>query len=398
MDVCLVEHKGLGTRRILKRIRKHRSEGSLDAQFQLRTEREILSMLKHPGIPVIYDYWEDEERICLIEEYIEGLSLQEYLLRYRHPDPVFTARFLIQVLEILDYLHSLNVKHNDLKAEHILIRGDRVVLIDYGISELSARDIRRDENDDIASLGRIADQMLSLADGYVSFGLRRMVSRAKAPDQSARYQSAAEWSADLSRWLAGRDDKEGLLIRKIAVAGNQRGIGTTHTAVSITSYLRQRGMNAFYINLSGRPGFLSLDRNLNTDFREKDGIIYHRWFRGLVDYGPAIEPQHKQTTKGIYVSDCGTDFSRAADSDALIYVVGSRPWQNRCLIEEFATEDSCVLAMTPGNPGMAIGLARLAGKCVFCIPYDADPMHPDRKVRRAYDQIFERLSGKEKRR
>lgn len=396
MDVILAEHQGLGTRRVLKRIRKQHSEGSLDAQYQLRRESEILKTLKHPGIPLIYDYWEDEEEICLIEEYIEGLSLQEYLLRYSSLDLGFIAEVMSQILDILVYLHDRQqpVTHQDLKTEHLLIRGKQIVLIDYGISEFLGGNAGRSQGEDLYDLGQVASEMLAHCDSYVPYAFRRMIRKACAKDMSARYISAAEWKKDITEWCRKRsgNDKEGLLISSIAVIGNQRGIGTTHVAVSITSYLGQKGQRAFYRNLSGRPGFLALEENLNTDFREKDGIIYHRWFRGMADYGPAVEPQH--TPEGICVSDCGTDFTLAEDADVIIYLTGSRPWHSRMLMQEYLQKDSGILMITPSNPGMAHALAKATGHRVVSMPYDENPMHPDRTIRRVYDQIFRKYKGR----
>lgn len=390
MDVILVEHTGLAVRRVLKKIRKKHSRGSADAAFQLRRESEVLKGLRHPGIPVIYDYWEDEEEICLIEEYIEGLSLQEYLLRYPSIDLEFISDILLQILDIIVYLHGRKdpVMHQDLKMEHVILRGNRVVLIDYGISEfLVDSNGISGSDEDIASVGRMAGELMEHCDGFVPVSFRHMIRKACASDDSAGYTTAAEWRDDLYSWRQKRsgDDKEGLLIRDIAVIGNQRGIGTTHIAVSIASYLGHAGFNACYRNLSGRPGFLALDENLNTDFREKDGIIYHKWFRGMADYGPAVEPQ--QIPGDICVSDCGTDFAKASDADIIIYVVGSRPWHSRQLMKEYIRQGT-VIMVTPSNPGMAIALAKAAGHSVVSMPYDENPMHPGATVRRVYDQIF----------
>ena len=44
------------------------------------SEAQILKSIQHPGIPTIYDFEEDESFYYLVEEYIEGESLEEFLL------------------------------------------------------------------------------------------------------------------------------------------------------------------------------------------------------------------------------------------------------------------------------------------------------------------------------
>ena len=137
-----------------------------------------------------------------------------------------------------------------------------------------------------------------------------------------------------------------------------------------------------------------MNENLIRDFYEKNGIIYHRWFRGKPDYGPAVD--FKETESEVLVCDCGTNFRKAADADLTIYVTGSRPWQSRQLMEEQLEKESTVLLITPANPGMAAALARSAGHRVVSLPYQETPLHPDRNVMKVYDGIFKRFETKER--
>ena len=94
-----VRHRSLGELRILKVISKAHMQG-------FSYEAETLRSLRHPGIPILYDYGEDEESICLIEEYIRGVSLQEYLLHHSIITRDWSMGILRQVCDILQYLHE----------------------------------------------------------------------------------------------------------------------------------------------------------------------------------------------------------------------------------------------------------------------------------------------------
>jgi len=396
MDVILAEHTGLKELRILKRIEK-RTDAEYDkAAFQLHREAEILTGIKHDGIPVIYDFWEDQNEICLIEEYIQGISLQEYLLRNDPVDFKFILDMLIRILDIMVYLHGLDtpIRHQDLKTEHIILRNGELVLIDYGIAAYlrgeSAESLGRD---DISALSSMAREITGHCSTYIPFWFRASIRKAGARDDSACYLSVTEWRDCLKRHQDAERNKRGLLIKKIAVVGNERGIGTTHTAFSVTSYLNYSGRNACYLNMTGRPFLIRMEENLANDFYQKNGIIYHKWFRAKPDFGPAVEDFEHNSE--ISVMDCGTDFSMAADADLTIYVAGSRPWQSRILMGEQLDSESTVLLITPANPGMALALARSAGHRVLSLPFQENPMHPDRRVKRVYDSIFKKLKEKE---
>lgn len=395
MDVILAEHTGLHELRVLKRIEKGDSFQDANASFQLRREAQILTGLKNPGIPVIYDFWEDEREICLIEEYVQGISLQEYLLRNESIDFQFILKLTISIMDVMVYLHGLEtpVRHQDLKTEHVILQKGRVILIDYGIASfLHGGDDMTMGIDDITALAAMIEEMQEHSSTYIPTWFKRGLRRAKTKDDSAGYGSVAEWMDFYMQHQTGQKNSRGLLINEIAVVGNERGIGTTHIAFSLTAYLNSTGSDACYENLTGRPFLIRMSDNLSTDFYEKNGIIYHSWFKALPDTGPAVRPE---TNPGeIRVCDCGTDFSKAANADLIIYVTGSRPWQSRQLMQEYLDTESTVLVTTPANPGMAYALAKAAGRRIISMPYDVNPCHPDRKVMRVYDRIFKKFKEK----
>ena len=74
--VYLAEHLTLKTFRAIKQI----SKSGIDRSLVL-SEAELLKNLKHPGIPIIFDIEEDENNIYVIEEYIEGESLEVLMLQ-----------------------------------------------------------------------------------------------------------------------------------------------------------------------------------------------------------------------------------------------------------------------------------------------------------------------------
>lgn len=104
-------------------------------------ECSTLQALSHPGIP---EYFEDfviegegdaPPRLFLVQEFVEGKSLQDRLDAGETFDEVRTRELLTQLLKILDYLHTLNppVIHRDIKPANLMLKPDgQLVLIDFG--------------------------------------------------------------------------------------------------------------------------------------------------------------------------------------------------------------------------------------------------------------------------
>ncbi|TMD61673.1 MAG: serine/threonine protein kinase [Chloroflexi bacterium] len=108
------------------------------AILNFKTEAQMLSSLKHPNLPSVAGYFAEGPRHFLVMEYIEGLTLDEYLLR--NDAPFSEGRVLgwaRQLCDVLTYLHSQHppIIFRDMKPGNImLMRDGRVKLIDFGIA------------------------------------------------------------------------------------------------------------------------------------------------------------------------------------------------------------------------------------------------------------------------
>ena len=98
-------------------------------------ECQALEALSHPGIPRYHDRFTSEQTgdFFLVMELVEGTSLAQRL--GRPGDPAELQRWMVQALEILEYLHGRQppVIHRDIKPSNLMIRPDgRLCLIDFG--------------------------------------------------------------------------------------------------------------------------------------------------------------------------------------------------------------------------------------------------------------------------
>ncbi|WP_446683272.1 protein kinase domain-containing protein [Cyanobacterium sp. HL-69] len=81
-------------------------------------------------IPTLYAYFHHQDRYYLVQEYIQGKSLNQ--IGIISPDKC--KEILLSFLEVLKYIHSQNIIHRDIKPENIIIRekDNLPVLIDFG--------------------------------------------------------------------------------------------------------------------------------------------------------------------------------------------------------------------------------------------------------------------------
>lgn len=110
-----------------------------DFRLQQEQEFQIGIQLVHPNIAATYSLEEiDGVGQCIVQEWIDGVTLGEWL--QTKPSKVARERVLNQLLDVLDYIHSRQLVHHDLKADNILItrHGANVKLIDFGLSATDA--------------------------------------------------------------------------------------------------------------------------------------------------------------------------------------------------------------------------------------------------------------------
>jgi len=107
---------------------------------RFKNEANALIKLSHPNIVKIFDYVEQENFACLIMEYINGYTLDEYIEKISGPLPSSKATSIIcNVLDAVQYAHDNNIYHRDIKPANIMISkdGSKVRIMDFGIAKLT---------------------------------------------------------------------------------------------------------------------------------------------------------------------------------------------------------------------------------------------------------------------
>lgn len=98
-------------------------------------EAEIMeSVSDHPSVPGIVEKFAIDGQEYFAMEWVDGEILQRYLEVRRNLSPRKANELLMQILQVIAYLHSKNVYHNDL-YRNFLVGPAGVFLIDFGIAD-----------------------------------------------------------------------------------------------------------------------------------------------------------------------------------------------------------------------------------------------------------------------
>ncbi|MGD1898698.1 MAG: protein kinase [Phormidesmis sp.] len=213
-------------------------------QDRFQREAAILEQLgeNHPQIPRLYAYFTENQNFYLVQEWIEGETLEDVAI----PQPESrVVSVMTSLLPVLKFIHQQGIIHRDLKPENIILRSgnQQPVLIDFGAVRETMGTVMNSRNNptssivigtpgymaaeqaagrpipssDLYSLGLTAIFLLTgempqaLASdpatgeliwqqsaGHVSEGLRSVIDRAVRSHPRDRYTSATEMLTALS--------------------------------------------------------------------------------------------------------------------------------------------------------------------------------------------------------
>ena len=146
--VYLAEHKRLHTRWAMKEVRKQQG-----TRFDFLAESNILKRLQHPMLPRIVDMFEDAESIYIVEDFVEGITLDGLLKQQKKVDEPQGLQWLRDLCGVLTYLHGQRphpIIYRDMKPSNIMLQPDgSLKLIDFGI----AREYKQESNADTTYIG-----------------------------------------------------------------------------------------------------------------------------------------------------------------------------------------------------------------------------------------------------
>lgn len=193
-----------------------------------------IEKLNIANIPEIYEIINLDDRLVVIEEYINGSSLEEILEESKQISEGQVINYMIDLINILEELHfsSSNIIHRDIKPSNIMVNNDGVLkLIDFDISRLHKSEKtndttllgtfgyaapeqfgfdQSDARTDIYSIGATMNMLLTgklPKDKLYEGSLSRVIKKCIEMDSKKRFQDIGELKNALVKQKKGKDGK-----------------------------------------------------------------------------------------------------------------------------------------------------------------------------------------------
>ena len=189
------------------KILKNEFAKSEDFLRRFRNESKAIALLSHKNIVKIYDVGFTDKIQYIVMEYIDGITLTEYIERQGVLKWRDAVHFTTQILRALQHAHDRGIVHRDIKSQNVMLLADGTIkVMDFGIAHFNretdktisekaigsvhyispeqARGEVTDEKSDIYSVGVMLYEMLTGVkpfdgDNPVSIALKHMQTKPK---------------------------------------------------------------------------------------------------------------------------------------------------------------------------------------------------------------------------
>lgn len=220
-----------------------------DFKRRFRNESKAIAVLSHPSIVKIIDVCFNETIQYIVMEYIDGITLKEYIEQQGTVKWKEAVHFSVQILRALQHAHDNGIVHRDVKPQNVMLLEDGTIkVMDFGIARFArengktmsdkaigsvhyispeqAKGDTTDERTDIYAVGVIIYEMLTgkvpfdgdsavsiaikqmqiqperprLINPEIPIGLEEIILRAMQKDTEVRYQTASEMLRDIDEF------------------------------------------------------------------------------------------------------------------------------------------------------------------------------------------------------
>ncbi len=254
MAIVFKAYDLLGKRYVAVKILKDEYLESEDFKRRFRNESKAIALLSHPNIVKVLDVNFSDNIQYIVMEYIDGITLKEYIEQQGSVKWKEAVHFTVQILRALQHAHDNGIVHRDIKPQNVMLLEDGTIkVMDFGIARFAresgktlsdkaigsvhyispeqAQGAPTDEKTDIYAVGVILYEMLT---GRVPFdgdtpvsiaikqmqieptrptqikpdlpmGLEEIILRAMQKEPALRYQTAAEMLRDIDEFKHNPD-------------------------------------------------------------------------------------------------------------------------------------------------------------------------------------------------
>ena len=246
MAVVYKAYDNIDDRMVSIKVLKDEFLANEEFRRRFKNESKAIAVLSHPNIVKVYDVSLGDKLQYIVMEYVEGITLKEYIEQQGVIPWKEAVHFTTQILRALQHAHDKGIVHRDIKPQNImLLENGSIKVTDFGIARFSrgetrtmteaaigsvhyispeqARGETTDDKADIYSVGVVLYEMITgrlpfESDSAVSVAIMQVQNEATPPREinpqiplgleqitlhamekstANRYQSAAEMLLDL---------------------------------------------------------------------------------------------------------------------------------------------------------------------------------------------------------
>ena len=207
MSVVYKAYDNVDDRIVAVKILKDEFLQNDDFVRRFKNESKAIAVMSHPNIVKVYDVSFGEKLQYIVMEYVDGITLKEYIQKQGAITWNDALYFTTQILRALQHAHDKGIVHRDIKPQNIMLLADgHIKVTDFGIARFSRSETKTltenaigsvhyispeqakgeftDERADIYSLGVVLYEMLAGcvpfdADSAVSVALMQVQADAK---------------------------------------------------------------------------------------------------------------------------------------------------------------------------------------------------------------------------
>ena len=146
-------------RTVAIKILKDEFLGNEEFIRRFKNESKAIAVLSHPNIVKVYDVSFGDRIQYIVEEYIDGITLKDYLSQQHEIKWKEAIHFTIQILRALQHAHEKGIVHRDIKPQNIMLLQDGTIKVtDFGIARFSRSETRTMTGKTIGSVHYIAPE------------------------------------------------------------------------------------------------------------------------------------------------------------------------------------------------------------------------------------------------